>query len=342
MKKKITVIIILLMTTMILSGCITGQARGKKGPTAQCNDGIDNDNDGLIDFEGLYEGKGKNRILVANPDNGCNSKEDNTECDSSPETCDGIDNDCDGEVDEELGSTTCGTGVCQNTAQNCVNAVPQICIENPSTTETCNNLDDDCDGLIDETLNEQCGISNVGECQYGVKVCSTGFWGTCNGNIDPITETCDGKDNDCDGTIDEGCNCINGQTTTCGTNTGQCQTGTQTCTNGNWGTCNNETTPSLETCDGQDNNCDGTIDENLPIVCSQTSDCGTDGYNGNNFCGTDGNIYRNYSTYSCFSINTCNSECSTDTGAIIQENCFGLGCSNGVCNSPSNSTNQTG
>ena len=34
--------------------------------------------------------------------------------------------------------------------------------------------------------------------------------------------SCDGRDNDCDGITDEGCECIDGQTRECGSNVGEC------------------------------------------------------------------------------------------------------------------------
>src|SRR3989344_8585097 len=48
-------------------------------------------------------------------------------CVPAAEVCNGKDDDCDGAVDESLGSTSCGTGACANTVQNCVNGVPQTC-----------------------------------------------------------------------------------------------------------------------------------------------------------------------------------------------------------------------
>ncbi|MEW6381673.1 MAG: MopE-related protein [bacterium] len=76
-------------------------------------------------------------------------------------------------------------------------------------------------------------------------------------------ERCDGKDNNCDGKVDENLtqNCSN-----------VCGSGTETCQNGQWVGC---TAPQqgTEVCDGIDNNCDGRIDENLTQSCSTL--CGT-------------------------------------------------------------------
>ena len=49
-----------------------------------------------------------------------------------------------------------------------------------------------------------CG-SKVGACQYGEEACVNNAWsGTCAGGVGPSNETCDGVDNNCDGTTDEG------------------------------------------------------------------------------------------------------------------------------------------
>jgi len=60
-----------------------------------------------------------------------------------------------------------------------------------------------------QTQSQQCGTTDVGECSYGTqtRTCqSNGQWGAygvCNGAINPVAETCNGKDDDCDNLIDE-------------------------------------------------------------------------------------------------------------------------------------------
>jgi hypothetical protein len=66
--------------------------------------------------------------------------------------------------------------------------------------------------------------------------------------------------------------------------------------------------------------------------CSGTSEqsvnqsCGTDGYNGGNYC-LSGDVYRNYTDYSCAS-----GACSSSGSAVLQQDCVsGQYCSGGQC-----------
>ena len=45
---------------------------------------------------------------------------------------------------------------------------------------------------------------NVGVCRAGKQKCVAGGWGPCANQVVPSKESCDGKDNDCDGATDEG------------------------------------------------------------------------------------------------------------------------------------------
>jgi hypothetical protein len=192
---------------------------------------------------------------------------------SDGETCNGLDDDCDGLVDEDLGQTTCGLGNCQVTVDNCKAGQAQTCTPNTgSATEKCDGVDDNCDGTVDEGCSCVAGstqscysgpanTNGVGLCHGGTQTCSNGAWGACAGEVKPKSELCNGKDDDCDGSADEG-NPQQGQACDTG-KLGVCKTGSATCSGGNLG-CNQTVQPSAETCDGQDNDCDGTVDDGNP------------------------------------------------------------------------------
>jgi hypothetical protein len=211
------------------------------------------------------------------------------------ETCNGLDDDCNGVIDD---CTAFVPGSC------CTSCTPQ--------PETCNGKDDDCDGIIDNHLTDTglaCG-SNVGDCSPGTTQCCAGgnpaTCGThvatdqltCVGGTAPTPEVCDGTDNDCDGVVDNISRaCYPFASGTPGT--GACRNGTQACNavpcgtapNGccpaGWpagkpcpgaamfGACSGAVGPSPEVCNGQDDDCNGVVDNNVTDPWVGTACCPT-------------------------------------------------------------------
>jgi hypothetical protein len=143
------------------------------------------------------------------------------------ETCNGADDDCNGQTDEGLGEFTCGKGICARTVPACVNGQPQACYPGTGEVELCNGLDDDCDGTVDDGYDLATSLQHCGACNtpctppFALPQCAGGVCGiiAClqdHWNLNGLVadgceyacqltgnEICDGKDNDCDGQVDE-------------------------------------------------------------------------------------------------------------------------------------------
>ena len=270
--------------------CVVGGTAGTKtcegtgwGPCVAAGaretcDGVDDDADGEID-ENLEQacntacGSG-----VARCANGAW-----IDCDAlepSAEECDGRDNDCDGQIDEDL--TRVCEGPCGSGNEQCSLDHWVGCDAPSAVAEICDNLDNDCDGEIDEALVRDCSTA----CGGGAETCSLGAWGACSAREPADAELCgdgggDGVDNDCDGEVDEDCGgCTPGTTVECSVDQGICEAGTKVCdAEAAWGPCMRgsdqvaEPGEEPETCDGQDNDCDGATDESFE---GAGEPCGTD------------------------------------------------------------------
>ena len=132
------------------------------------------------------------------------------------ESCNGIDDNCDGVIDDGFGALSCGTGACARTAASCVGGVPMSCTPGTPSAEVCNGIDDDCNGTVDNGFGSiSCG---VGACLRSTAACVSGVPGTCTPGSPAASETCmNGIDDNCNGSIDEGCvTCTPPGNTVCG------------------------------------------------------------------------------------------------------------------------------
>ncbi|MBI2341534.1 MAG: hypothetical protein HYU98_02220, partial [Deltaproteobacteria bacterium] len=207
----------------------------------------------------------------------------------SVEKCDAADNDCDGKTDEGFCTINgaCYTASDINPSNQCQNCNPNL-----SQNSWSNKADGvSCDDGNTCTTNDKCsaGTCSGGQAVQCMSPPSTCYYtpGTCGAggctyelrsNVSgpaPTTEICDGLDNDCNGKTDED---FYNKGQECSAGVGECKmSGTWECKPDGSGTyCNAAAgNSSSEICDGLDNDCDGTPDNNftVPLADKQFGVC---------------------------------------------------------------------
>jgi hypothetical protein len=235
--------------------------------------------------------------LDQDPKNGC-------ECviENALELCNQMDDNCNGTVDEgfdlmtdtlncgrcgvrcefPFASAVCTQGVCSKGAclPGFFDANNQAtdgceCQKTNGGLEICDGVDNNCDGRIDEptSLVGAPACKTQGVCAGVTATCrGVNGWscayGTSYQEVEDMTKGCDGKDNDCDGRIDEafeiGQACPVGAGPCAGVGVWACQ--------GAGRVCNGQMkAPQPEICNGVDDDCDGKVDE-LTSLADRTTD----------------------------------------------------------------------
>lgn len=285
--------------------CRDDDAKIHPGAREVCGDGVDQDCSGADQAASACDQDG-DRL---SKDQGDCDDRDPAIFPGSRERCDGKDNDCNGTVDDGFGvakECSVGFGACAVAGTTVCSASFSgvVCSGTPGgpTAEVCDGSDNDCDGLVDNVAGASvasdpascggCGVvcpasaNSVAMCVQGgcVSGCAAGFVDVdrmaatgCECQVSNAgVEICDGKDNDCNGSVDEAITLpyYSGPIGTSGV--GLCGPGVQACVNGKLTSVRPDRIPGVELCDKLDNDCNGKVDETFDFM-RDVRNCGACG-----------------------------------------------------------------
>ena len=103
------------------------------------------------------------------------------------------------------------------------------------------------DGQSKPCYTGEASTKGVGECKSGKQTCQQGAWSTCQGELLPGAEICNGKDDNCDGKVDESYP-EEGKACTVQDKKGPCGQGKQGCSSGKL-VCPQVIQPAAEVCE---------------------------------------------------------------------------------------------